>query len=617
MEALRRDPGDSRSNLALARRRCAQGQFAQAQAYAAASLARQTAHNANPYDGEASYMLGLTQRLQGRPDEAYDAFAKAAWNAAWQDAACFELARLDARRGDYPAALEHLERALSRNANHHQGRHLQAAVLRAMGRLPEARQAARLGLQRNPFNHGCWWELTGPLAALDASAASAPPAPPQASAPSTPATASQGGDSSANPSLPPFAADGSDSASFGAAGTWPELALDYAHAGFYDEAAAVLRRAAPTALNAYLLGWVQAQAGELSAAQHAWQAAAALSPDYGFPNRLEEVLALQQAVAANPADAHAHYMLGNFWYAHRQYDQAISAWEACAALAPGFAPALRNLGLAAFNHQHDAAAALAYFRRAFELAPHHARLLFELDQLEKRLGVDAQARLDRLNQFDQLTVQRDDLSLERVALLNTLGRPEDAYRMLMSRRFHPWEGGEGKTTRQYVAALAEMARRRLDAGRYRAALDLLEQARHYPYSLGEGKLLGVRENHLDYLAGLAWRQVGDETQARGYFERAAAGDYALASAMFYNDQPPEMIYYQGLAQRALGDEAAARRTFQRLVDYAQLHIDDEVKIDYFAVSLPDFLVFEDDLKARNRALCAHLLALGRQGLAGA
>jgi hypothetical protein len=43
-------------------------------------------------------------------------------------------------------------------------------------------------------------------------------------------------------------------------------------------------------------------------------------------------------------------------------------------------------------------------------------------------------------------------------------------------------------------------------------------------------------------------------------------------------------------------------------------MDDEVKIDYFAVSLPNLLIFEDDLKARNQVHCYFLQGLGYLGL---
>jgi len=39
-----------------------------------------------------------------------------------------------------------------------------------------------------------------------------------------------------------------------------------------------------------------------------------------------------------------------------------------------------------------------------------------------------------------------------------------------------------------------------------------------------------------------------------------------------------------------------------------------VKIDYFATSLPNLLLFEDDLQMRNRVECLFLLALAELGM---
>jgi tetratricopeptide (TPR) repeat protein len=84
--------------------------------------------------------------------------------------------------------------------------------------------------------------------------------------------------------------------------------------------------------------------------------------------------------------------------------------------------------------------------------------------------------------------------------------------------------------------------------------------------------------------------------------------------MFYNDQPPDMIFYQGLAYKKLGQLTEAQKIFQKLVDYGQSHMIDEVKIDYFAISLPNFLVFDEDLNERNRIHCHYMIALGEIGL---
>ena len=59
------------------------------------------------------------------------------------------------------------------------------------------------------------------------------------------------------------------------------------------------------------------------------------------------------------------------------------------------------------------------------------------------------------------------------------------------------------------------------------------------------------------------------------------------------------------------DEANIR--FDKLISYADEHINDNVKIDYFAVSLPDFLVFDEDLNRKNKVHCLFMKAIGLLG----
>ena len=86
-----------------------------------------------------------------------------------------------------------------------------------------------------------------------------------------------------------------------------------------------------------------------------------------------------------------------------------------------------------------------------------------------------------------------------------------------------------------------------------------------------------------------------------------------ASAMYYNDQPPETIFYQGMAWLELGNKEEANKRFDKLISYADKHINDDVKIDYFAVSLPDLLVFDENLNTKNRLHCMFMKALGLFG----
>ena len=105
----------------------------------------------------------------------------------------------------------------------------------------------------------------------------------------------------------------------------------------------------------------------------------------------------------------------------------------------------------------------------------------------------------------------------------------------------------------------------------------------------------------------------DEEKRERAFKLAARGKFELTSAMYYNDQPPEMMYYAAKAIEELGDRDEAQNRFDTFIDYANIHMNDNIKIDYFAVSLPDFLIFDADLNKKNKVHCLFMKSLGYLG----
>lgn len=71
--------------------------------------------------------------------------------------------------------------------------------------------------------------------------------------------------------------------------------------------------------------------------------------------------------------------------------------------------------------------------------------------------------------------------------------------------------------------------------------------------------------------------------------------------MYYNGQPTEIILYQGLTRLALGERGPRARLY-RLLDYGEQRLGDEMRIEHFAVSLPDFPIFN---KGYTEISCAH------------
>jgi len=144
---------------------------------------------------------------------------------------------------------------------------------------------------------------------------------------------------------------------------------------------------------------------------------------------------------------------------------------------------------------------------------------------------------------------------------------------------------------------------------------LLNECLEYPHHLGEGKLYGAQENDFYYLLGVAYEQLGDMAKARECWEEATKGPQEPAAAMYYNDAKPDKIFYQGLALLKLGRQGEANGRFYKLVNYGKQHIFEQQTMDYFAVSLPDLLIWEDSLDVKNRIHCLYMLALGYYGLA--
>jgi tetratricopeptide (TPR) repeat protein len=569
-EALRRDPGDARCNNALGFWRLRRGEYESAERHFRAATDRLTLRNPNPCDGEPFYNLGLTLRAQSRPDEAYAAFYKSAWNYAWQSPAYYELACLDAARGHFAEALEHVERSLVTNTAHLKARNLRAVLLDRLGRPGEAAGILDETIAMDPLDFWARWEAHG-----------------------------HGPESDGIESEREFF-----HLMRGEVQTCLDIVFDYAHAGLYEDALHLLRRflayVEPTTMHPmalYTLGWLEERAGGLVSRETYYRAGRAC-PDYCFPARLEEIAVLLAAIDSNPNDARAHYYLGTLLYDKQRREEAINHWEVSVRLDPDFSIPWRNLGIAYFNVRGDAERALDAYTLALRVNPGDARLLYELDQLRKKTGAPPAERLSNLESRRDLLDQRDDLAVELVTLLNLEGRSEEALSILLARRFHPWEGGEGLVSGQYVAAHTLLGRQALASGDAKRALEHFAAAYEYPHNLGEGKHLLTDESSLDYWRGHALNALGRKDEARDAWARAASAQG----------------FFSASAMRMIGQEERARASFERLAREAGSRIAAPVKIDYFATSLPNFLLFDDDLEKRNRIECLFQRGLAMIGL---
>lgn len=578
LEGLKRDKGDIRLNNAYGMLLFRRGDFESAETYFRKALKRLTWRTPNPYNSETYYNLGLVLFYQEKYDHAFDAFYKATWSNEQQEMSYYYLASIETRRGNYESALEMVEKGLVKNTHNIKGRSLKTVILRKLCKEEEAKAWIAENLKVDAFDYVSMFEQV------------------YLSEDEAPVLEGMNGQ------MRDFHEH------------YLLAARDYAEAGCYEEAVKILdqcTKAQP--MLAYYKAYYLGKIGKREEGAELYKEAEKRSPLYCFPNKLEDIAVMADAIQQNPLGAKAYYYLGNLYYDKLQFEKAIKLWEQSVLLDDSYPTVHRNLALAYYNKENNPEKAKVELEKAFSLDQADIRVFVELDQLYKKMGTSFADRLKKYENFQDIIAERDDAMLEFVTLYNLAGMPEKAYETIMSHNFRPWEGAEGRISGQYKIALLEIAKKRIAEKTYDEAEKLLEQSLIYPENLGEGRLEGTKDNNIYYYLGTVKKNLGKIEEAEACFQKAELGENEPAGAMYYYDQPADMILYKGLANQALGNTKAAFACFNKLMDYGERHLNDVIKNDFFAVSLPDFLIFEDDMNQKNKAHCFYLMGLARFG----
>lgn len=535
-EALHRDPGHAGSATALATRLLRRAEYEAARDLLHTALERQRRWNANPRDTEAHYVMGLVQVALGDDVEAAHHFGRALWTRAWRAAAGWQLALIAARAGDLREADERLADVLRAEPDHLQARALQIWVAHRQHRDANALlESARL---LDPLD---WWlrDLAGHDLTCDQQ-------------------------------------------------TCLDVALEYRRIGDVDACHRLLEMAAGRPVP-----WGSPAAGELlHLLDPSDSPVARASADWTFPNRLVEHDVLRAALDRDPGDARAAALLATWLYAHLRHDEAIEWWTRAVTADPDDWMSHRNLGLALMNQRQDIAGAQEHYAKALSLAPDHARLRFEADQLAARAGRPLDERLAALRP-DGTVVDRDDAVITTVNLLLSTGQLDEAEALLRGRHFQPWEGGEGEALRSWDRLHLLRVRRALRQGDAVEALRWAEQAFDLPRSLGEQRHPLANVSALQLALGDALSANDRPDEARRAWETAAAstGDFVLMAAEDFSEQTASSLW----ALRRLGRDAEADERTRHLADQVAAWRQQAAKVDFFATSLPSMLLFAEDL----------------------
>lgn len=321
-----------------------------------------------------------------------------------------------------------------------------------------------------------------------------------------------------------------------------------------------------------------------------------ISNAYCFPNRLEDIPVLQ------PGGWQAQYLLGCLYYARDNYEDAAAAWErSLREGGEGWAYNYRNLAIAYYDHLGRRDRSMVCMRKAVELKPTDARLIYELMQLEKVENLPLKERINTTVLYADQVKQRDDAYLDSIILRIQNGEYGLAGRMLRDKDFHIYEGGEGKLTKYHRWLHILEATQEVEKENLEAAEKILSQALVYPDSYGEGKGFLEQDANVHYLAGRLKEQEGRAQEAFDEYRKVEDEPFLVN----------EMLFFAGLCREKMGNSAGAKELYQRLLTAGEEYESNPARYGYFGVGMEAPLPFESDIVRNNltKAYLYRLLAL--------
>ena len=276
-----------------------------------------------------------------------------------------------------------------------------------------------------------------------------------------------------------------------------------------------------------------------------------------FPNRLEDVAVLREALQHNPADAQAQYSLGNFLFAKDRYDEAAALWEK--ALSKGFKNAvlLRNLGVYQWHVKHDLSSAASYYSQAIQVTPDDYRLYPDLDEIYTEQG-DTAARTALFQNAPSAVLDQDTVRARRSLLFLDQGKYDDAMALFANHRYKPWEGGVAMHNIFVFANIAE-GKQELQNHHPEAAEASFRKALEYPENLGTGEPAHPNTAEQMYWIGNALEAQGKTAEAKAAWQKSADQGKRRTNGS---------AVYSALAYRKLGQHEQARQMLQACIQSA-------------------------------------------------
>jgi tetratricopeptide (TPR) repeat protein len=531
MEALRRDPGDIRTNTAVGNHYLKNGDYLNARKYLSRAVRRLTGDYTRPSTCEPLYLQGLVLKALGLYDEAIDTLYRASWDYAYHSAAYYQLAQIFALKGDFNKALHQVNESITTNIRNNRAVALKASLQRRNGDFEEAGRTIAALMDSDPLDFRMRNELV--LIANEA-----------------------GNQQQAENLLSILNKEMRDYDE-----NYLELAVGYIHDGLLQEAEDVLSRfKGQNPLISYYKGYLSSRNSNSIQALALFKGAAQQPVDYVFPHRLLTVEVLKTALKYNPTDGKAYYYLGNILY-DKQPALAMEYWEEAVSQNTDLAVAFRNLGWGYYRHSNDISKAIASYEKAISLDKSVAIYFTELDELYELNNTPVDTRLKLFSGNNDVVKNRDDAFMRQIEVLTLAGQPEKAVEYLDGVEF-AYREGSSRVREIIIDAQLMLGMKYYDQKEFEKALHYFLKAQVPDEEAGSARF-GNRDMQVNYYIGLAYEALEKKSEADAHFKKVTDHTSGRISAM---------DYYKGLAYAKTGERNKAKEVFESMIAEANMQL---------------------------------------------
>jgi lipopolysaccharide biosynthesis regulator YciM len=527
----------------------------------------QTAQQRDTSNSEIAYYMGIAEEGLGHFRVAETFYEVAYRQADLRGPAAIRLAELQAREGKVQDAVSFLKAAVADEPANLRAQEELEAVLRATGERSEADRIAKLGISADPMSDFIK-------------------------------------DDTGKPDLRHLAAD-----SYRVL----RVADEYMRLGLYRKALDVLDRSyPPVPADEIEPGSVLPQENPLVLyyaayckerlhlnAQQDWQAASRHSASYVYPSSPTDQVVLEAALAANPKDATAHFLLGTLLFSKGLSDAGIEHWTQAKQLEPHLRVVDADMGVAFLKLKSDPRRALASFREGMLNDPDNANVYVGLDQAMSLTGASAIERAAGLSQYPAADTPASKMPTNLVyqlALTRAEAKQFDHALALFKNRFFPSE--EGESTSDQVLFEIKLLQAEAEANTHNCALaedvlaDKQQEINQNGRSARDEVILaeiarncGHAKESVEFLQKAAVRADSADVmwaikaeQSLGRYDTSTADQQikkALAdeeNQLATTGHPGTSLYNIGLMESALNRKEEAKQSFERSLLLPDTHM---------------------------------------------